>query len=85
MKSIHDQINNINSKEDFIEFLNILITDLRTSEGKWENDSLESYLEAMAGWTEDMDGFYLNQNQPVPKDINWKVFANILMAAAMYE
>jgi len=32
-----------------------------------------------------MDGYYLNMGQPVPKNIDWKLFANILMAAKMYE
>jgi hypothetical protein len=41
-------------------------------------------LEGIAIWTEDMDGYYHN-NKPIPENIEWKVFANILIAAKMYE
>jgi hypothetical protein len=42
-------------------------------------------LEGIAIWTEDMDGYYHNNNKPIPENIEWKVFANILIAAKMYE
>jgi hypothetical protein len=32
-----------------------------------------------------MEGYYQNNKMPIPENINWKVFANILVAAKMYE
>ncbi|WP_436971785.1 DUF7660 family protein [Pectobacterium brasiliense] len=32
-----------------------------------------------------MDGYYENTNQPLPKDTNWKIFADILVATKIYE
>lgn len=32
-----------------------------------------------------MEGYYLNNNLPMPESINWKIFADILIAAKMYE
>jgi hypothetical protein len=32
-----------------------------------------------------MDGYYQNNNIPIPENIDWKVFANILIGAKMYE
>jgi hypothetical protein len=78
-------INAIKSKEDFISFIELLVSDLKKNPDEWENKSLASYLEAAGSWTEDMDGYYQNQSLPVPTEINWQVFANILMAAKMYE
>lgn len=75
----------INTKENVISFLELLILDLRNNPNEWENKSLESYLKAVANWTEDMEGYYQNTNQPIPQHVDWKVFANILTAANMYE
>lgn len=75
----------LSTKGDFLLFMKLLLKDLQNNPAGWENRSLESYLEAFARWTEDMDGFYQHQNQPVPQNINWKVMANMLMAARIYE
>lgn len=75
----------LNSKEEFVQFMSSLINDLKDNSGKWENKSLSNYLEAMQSWVQDMEGYYLNNNLPIPKDINWNVFADILMAARIYE
>ena len=51
----------------------------------WENKTIPQFLEAIASWTEDMEGYYINNRLPIPININWKVIAEILMAAKMYE
>lgn len=85
MKELINQINNLHTREDFIKFLLLLVKDFKNNPDEWENNNLESFLEAAASWTEDMDGYYINNNLPLPENVNWKVFANILMAAKMYE
>lgn len=80
-----EQIQNIRSKEDFIKFIGDLIVDLKTNPNNWENKTLGDYLEALQSWTEDMEGYYINNNLPVPENVSWKIFADILMAATMYE
>ena len=82
---ILNRINTINSKDDFIGFVEFLSEDLKNNPEEWENKTLSDYLEAIASWTEDMEGYYINNNLPIPENINWKVFANILIAAKMYE
>jgi len=39
----------------------------------------------MEAWVNDMEGYYLNSNQPVPKQPSWKTIADILYASKMYE
>lgn len=85
MKNLETIIQNVKKKEDFIEFMDLLLIDLRNSGENWENKSLENYLEAIQSWTEDMDGYYLNNNLPIPNNVNWKVFCEILVAARIYE
>lgn len=85
MEELTNKIKNIKRREDFVSFLELLVQDLRSNPDGWENKKLDSYLEAAASWTEDMDGYYQNNNLPIPQNIDWKVFANILVAAKMYE
>ncbi|MFP1734160.1 hypothetical protein ACLEC1_15330 [Lonsdalea quercina] len=80
-----DEFFPVSSKDDLVKLISALARDFKENPDKWENKDLSSYLEAVASWIEDMDGYYENTNQPLPKDTNWKVFADILMAAKIYE
>ncbi|ELQ5997507.1 hypothetical protein ACP6PU_004047 [Cronobacter dublinensis] len=76
----------IKSREDLIELIEFLSSDAKGNLSEWENKDLPSYFEAMASWIEDMDGYYLNKNLPVPDDnVNWAFIADILRAAKVYE
>jgi len=75
----------INSKEDFLEHLSSLISELENNPEAWVNKSLPEYLESLKNWVDDMDGYYINNNYNIPENINWRVFADMLTAAKMYE
>ncbi|MBA5806706.1 hypothetical protein F9883_02240 [Morganella morganii] len=75
----------INTRENFIQFLEFLSSNARNNMSEWENKDLPSYIESMASWVEDMEGYYLNQNLSVPENVNWTFIADILMAARVYE
>jgi hypothetical protein len=73
-------------RHSFINFLNILHQDLKTKKETWENSTLDTFLEAMVSYTEDIQGYYNNTNQNVNADTpSWKVFADILRGAKIYE
>ncbi|AVJ16094.1 hypothetical protein CLM71_02550 [Serratia sp. MYb239] len=80
-----DDLLPVSSKDGLVKLVLALAKDLKDNPDEWENKDLSSYLEAIASWIEDMDGYYENTNQPLPKDTNWKVLADILMAAKVYE
>ena len=80
-----NEINKIQCKEDFIRFIWNLVNDFKLHKEDWHNKNLLDYLEAIGYWTEDMEGFYINNNQQIPKDTDWKIFANILIGAIVYE
>lgn len=80
-----DPEDTITTRADFINFARDLVRDLRQDRSRWENDSLELYLEAIASWVEDMDGFYMNNGQPVPSEPSWTMLGQILLAAKFYE
>ena len=78
-----DYLKTIKSKGDFLEFLSLLRSDYLQNKDSWENNNLDDYLRAMGDWIESMEHFYINTDQPVPTDIPWKVFADILIASKM--
>ncbi|MDW2878258.1 MULTISPECIES: DUF7660 family protein [Bacillaceae] len=82
---LYEKVDKVKSREDLIKFIKHLRTDLQTNRAEWENITLEDYLEAMEDWVKDMDGYYLNTNQPVPEQPSWKTIADILFASRMYE
>jgi hypothetical protein len=82
---LHEQISSVNSKEDLAEFIAALRSDLSTNKDTWENPTLERFLEAMESWIRAMDMYYNNTGQTLPETPGWKVFADILYAAKMYE
>ena len=83
--SIAEQVNSIRSREDFVAFVRALSKDFKNNPQSWENENLDQFLDALGAWVEDMDGYYLNQGKPVPQQLDWKMFADMLMAAKLYE
>jgi hypothetical protein len=51
----------------------------------WRNNDLGTYLEAIANWTNDMEGYYKNQSLPVPENLNWQLMSRMLSAARFYD
>ena len=83
MKSI-----NIQTRQRLIALVGLLAEEVKSNPNAWENKSLGDYLDAMASWLEDMDGYYSNTRKLSEEEVssvNWRVFADALMAARMYE
>lgn len=89
MNNLNETVEKINTKEDFLEFTQILIEDF--SLNKWENNNLADYLEGINSWVDDMDGYFENMKdfdalEKIKKNqLDWKILAKILLAATMYE
>jgi hypothetical protein len=75
----------VHSREDLAAFIRALLCQLREKPEDWENQDLASFLEAMAAWIEDMEGYYKGRGEAVPKQPTWKTIAQILLAARVYE
>jgi hypothetical protein len=52
---------------------------------EWENATLERFLEAMAAYLGDLDGYFHNSGEPVPDQPDWHLVALLLVAASGYE
>lgn len=75
----------VRTREDFVAFLGALNADFATNRGTWTNTDLASFLGAMAAWSEDMEGFYTNCEEDLAAVSPWRVLADTLMAARVYE
>jgi hypothetical protein len=50
----------------------------------WENDTLSTYLEALAAWLRVYEQAYVNTGRPVPSD-PWDILTAAVRAATIYE
>lgn len=77
---LFEKCNNVDSKNELIEFIKALRHDLQVNPDEWENLSLAIFLEAMESWMEDtIDMGYL------PDQPTWKSLAAILCMGKIYE
>lgn len=82
---LHEQIEKVRSKEDLADFISALIRDFETNPGEWENNTLPRFLTAMEDWVRTMDNYYKNTGRPPVQNPIWRIIADILLAATMYE
>ena len=75
----------IKTREDFIEFMNLLAKDYQLNKETWENIDVKSYLESVESWVEDMDGYYDNMGLNMPEDIDWNFIATLFYVGKIYE
>lgn len=73
------------SREELAAFLAELADSVVKEPERWENSDLVDFLRAWAAWLEDMDGYFLNQGEPVPSAPSWQLIAQMLLAARVYE
>lgn len=76
----------IQSKADFDAFVQLLLRNYREYPDEWENNTLELFLQGLAGFVENMEGYYSNVGVRVDLERpGWRVLADILLAARVYE
>jgi hypothetical protein len=83
--TLAERARSVRSREDLVAFLEALAADFTANRGTWTNTDLSSFLDAMAAWSEDMDGFYATGGEDLATVPPWRVLADILMAARIYE
>ena len=75
----------VDTREGLVLFIESMLSDYRLNGATWENGDLESFLEGMAGCVQDMDGYYKHTGEDVTKLSRWRLFADILGSAMIYE
>ena len=82
---LNQRVNKIKTRQDLGQFVGALRADLAANPERWENPTLDRFLEAMEAWIEGMENYYRNTSQSPAEPPTWKTFGDILMAATMYE
>lgn len=83
--TLEQRVHDIQSRDDFVHFVRSLVADLKDRPGQWPNQDLPSFLDGLAAWVEDMDGYFKNMGEPVPLHPSWKTLGQMLLAARVYE
>ncbi|MGW0821644.1 DUF7660 family protein [Streptomyces sp. NPDC002845] len=52
---------------------------------RWENRTLDRFLDALAAWIDDSPGWYRNFAKGLPEEGDWTFLARALQAATLYE
>ncbi|MFY4723357.1 DUF7660 family protein [Streptomyces sp. LaBMicrA B280] len=75
----------VGSREDLAAFVRSLRLHHAEEGMSWENADLPSFLEALAAWLDDADGWYGSTGRELPPGGDWAFFARAPRAATMYE
>ena len=70
---------------ELADLIDQLSDNLKEDPESWENPDLDRFLDALAAWTRDMDGYFMNRGEPLPEAPSWELFAHMLLAAKIYE
>lgn len=74
-KNIYEFAKHINSKKDFDEFLCLFLKDCIADSDNWENNTLMRFFDALSRYSE-------AKTESTP---SWTFFAELLLAAKVYE
>ena len=80
-----EKIRPIKTRGDFVFFVYQLSKDYRENSESWQNQDIGTFLEALAAWVEDMDGYCLHQRPPLTDKPDWRNVADMLLAAKRYQ
>jgi hypothetical protein len=84
--TVESLIPSLQTRSDFVKFLQQLQHDFTVNNPQWENTTLDDFLEALSRYAEDIDGYYRNLHIPVdPEQPSWRLFADMLLGARIYE
>ena len=73
----------VNSRESLIVFMQRFLR--YDDDRKWENKETSTYLDALVAVVDGIDGLYENRGEILPETPTWKMIAEILTAATVYE
>jgi hypothetical protein len=76
----------VRTRADFAAFVQLLLRNYREHPEEWENATLDAFLGGLCGFADGMEGYYANIGVPVNPDApSWRVVADTLLAARVYE
>jgi hypothetical protein len=85
-ESIEDGTLKVIDKATFSIFVEEMLKELKKENMNWENSKTENYIESIVSYSEKIDGYYQNMNFTTSAETpTWRIFAQILKGASIYE
>jgi len=76
----------MSTQQEFIQIIEALRLNYLEHPEEWEHKTIPDFLEAIAWYAEDIDGYYKNTDQAINLElVDWKVFWDIVQWAKIYE
>jgi hypothetical protein len=83
--TLTEGLERIQTRQHCVDFVQALVQDLQANPQQWENSELRPYLEALGAFVNDIDGYFQNRGETMPEQPTWKMLAQVLLAARVYE
>ena len=77
---LYEYANNPHDKDSFLIFLDVLKDDYMSNKESWENQSIDTFLDAIHGWISDYNRDDIDFSNPT-----WKDIAAIFYVGKIYE
>jgi hypothetical protein len=80
---LHDALDSLHSRDDFVRFLELLVESFGEPGSPWQNASMESSLVALARATTDLEKFYDSPGEGARNvaSPSWEAVAGLLFTA----
>ena len=75
----------IETREDFCQFALLLLENYKKHRKEWENDRLDRFLDGVAAFSGDFEGYVQNTGDVGAAANSWRLLATVLLAAKVYE
>lgn len=83
--NLGERVRNIHDRDSLVRLIREISDQISTHGEECSNSNLPSFLEAMASWIEDMDGYYASRGEESPQKLTWRNLGEIIVAALVYE
>ena len=80
---LRDRLEGVESRETFVEFLTWFLQQANVF--SWEHSTAASYLDAVIAVADGLDCNYQNRGILLPREPSWRILAEILVIATIYE
>ncbi len=85
-ENIDDGTIDVKDKKTFINFVKELKSDYENNNKQWSVNSIDGFIENIIAYAEDIEGYYKNMEFETSAEIpTWRIFAQILKGATIYE
>jgi len=79
---LEESLEQVFDKKSFIDFIRLFYDDYQDNKSEWTNSDLDSFISSMERFLVDSNS---ESFAPIDYTPSWKLFAQVLLAASIYE